>query len=255
MPAPWRFVLTIAQMRQQTRCAIASTVLAWLVTSAPAEACGVSATGVASCSLAEHREAMRARWSIGATGTYTDTALRFDGSLRAAQTRAAVLALLAYLPAPTLALEVGVGASFAGGLTLPDGEHAFLPGPSASFGSAWRVLAAASYFALLTAVLSFSANRTEHSADANATYTAFDLRLGGEFGFNIASVFHPYALARVFGGPVYWRYAGEAVTGTDIHHYQLGLGAALNLPARLALFAEGVPLGERAVSGGVSWAF
>lgn len=225
------------------------------MTSAHAAACGVSATGVASCSLAEHREATRARWSVGATGTYTDTALRFDGSLRAAQTRAAALVLVAYVPTPTLALEVGVGASFAGGLTLPDGKHAFLPGPSASFGSAWRVLDAPSYFALLTAALSFSANRTEHAGEPDASYTAFDLRLGGEFGFNVATVFHPYALARVFGGPVYWKYAGEAVTGTDIHHYQLGLGVALNLPARLALFAEGVPLGERAISGGLSLSF
>jgi hypothetical protein len=255
MPAPRRFVLTIAQMREETACAAASVLLAWVVTSAPAKACGVSSSGVASCSLAEHREEMRARWSIGATGTYTDTALRFDGSLRAEQTRAAALALVAYLPTPSVALELGAGVSFAGGLTLPDGEHTFLPGPSASFGSAFRVLDAPSYFALLTAALSFTANRTEHAGEPNASYAAFDLRLGGEFGLNIATVFHPYALARVFGGPVYWRYAGEAVTGTDIHHYQFGLGFALNLPARLALFAEGVPLGERAISGGLSLAF
>ncbi len=228
--------------------------LASVVTSR-ARACGVSATGVASCSLAEHRDAARSRFAVGVTGTYTDTALRFDGSLRAAQTRAAVLGVLAYMPTPSLALEAGIGASFAGALTLPDGKHEFLPGPSATLGAGWRVLDAASYFALLTAVASFTANRTELAGAPRVSYTAFDLRLGGEFGLNLAQVLHPYVLARAFGGPVYWQYQGKDVTGTDIHHYQLGLGLAVGLPLRLAAFVEGVPLGERALSGGVSFAF
>jgi hypothetical protein len=229
-------------------------VLASAVTSR-ARACGVSATGVASCSLAEHREATRSRFSVGVTGTYTDTALRFDGSLRAAQTRAAVLGVLAYLPTASLALEAGVGASFAGALTLPDGKHEFLPGPTASLGAAWRVLDAANYFALLTAVASFTSNPTELSGAPRVSYTAFDLRLGGEFGLNLVQVLHPYVLARAFGGPVYWQYQGKDVTGTDIHHYQLGLGLAVGLPFGLGAFVEGVPLGERALSGGVSLAF
>jgi hypothetical protein len=226
-----------------------------ITTSEHAGACGVSATGVASCSLAEHREATRSRWSVGATGTYTDTALRFDSTLRAGQTRAAALAVLAYLPTSSLALEFGAGATFAGALTLPDGKHEFLPGPTASLGVAWRILDAPSYFALLTAVASFSANRTELAGAPSVNYTAFDLRLGGEFGLNLVNVLHPYALARIFGGPVYWTYAGASVTGTDIHHYQVGAGLAVALPAHLSLFAEGVPLGERAISGGAGFAF
>jgi hypothetical protein len=227
----------------------------WLVVSRRAEACGVSATGVASCSLAEHREAARSRWSLGVTGAYTDTALRFDSSLRAAETRTAALAVLAYLPTSSLALEAGIGASFAGTLTLPDGKHEFLPGPSGLLGAAWRLLDQSSYFLLLTAVASFTANRTEQSGAPHVSYTAFDLRLGAEFGLNLVKVLHPYVLARAFGGPVFWQYQGKDVTGTDIHHYQLGLGLAVGLPAGLSLFAEGVPLGERALSGGLSVAF
>jgi hypothetical protein len=219
-----------------------------------ARACGVSATGVASCSLAEHRDAAGPHFSVGVTGTYTDTALRFGTSLRATQTRAAALAVLAYLPTRSLALELGVGASFGGSLTLPDGKYEFLPGPSASLGVASRFLDAPSYFALLTTVASFSANHTERGA-ARASYTAFDLRLGVEFGLNLLEVLHPYVLARAFGGPVYWTYAGESVTGTDVHHYQVGAGLAAALPGRLSLFVEGVPLGERAISGGLGFAF
>jgi hypothetical protein len=230
-------------------CAAASFTLA-----RRSDACGVSATGVASCSLAEHREDTRSRWSLGATGTYTDTALRFDSSLRAAETRAAALAVVAYLPTRTLALEAGAGATFAGGLTLPDGKYEFLPGPTGSLGLATRVLDAPIYFALITVTASFSANHTEHSGTPRVSYTAFDLRLGGEFGLNLVKVLHPYVLARAFGGPVYWQYQGKDVTGTDIHHYQVGLGLAVGLPFGLSLFLEGVPLGERALSGGASFA-
>ena len=226
--------------------------LASVTASERARACGVSATGVASCSLAEHRDATH--FNLGATGTYTDTALRFGTSLRATQTRAAALAVLAYLPTRSLALELGVGATFAGALTLPDGKHEFLPGPSVSLGVASRFLDAPSYFALITVVASFSANRTELGA-AHESYTAYDLRLGAEFGLNLVNVLHPYVLTRAFGGPVYWTYAGESVTGTDVHHYQVGAGLAAALPGRLSLFVEGVPLGERAISGGLGLAF
>ncbi|HSU42338.1 MAG TPA: hypothetical protein VLJ38_22305 [Polyangiaceae bacterium] len=229
--------------------------LASVTASERARACGVSATGVASCSLAEHRDATGPHFSLGATGTYTDTALRFGTSLRATQTRAAVFAVLAYLPTRSLALELGVGASFAGSLTLPDGKYEFFPGPSASLGVASRFLDAPSYFALLTTVASFSASHTELAGAARASYTAFDLRLGVEFGLNLIDVLHPYVLARAFGGPVYWTYAGESVTGTDVHHYQVGAGLAAGLPGRLSLFVEGVPLGERAISGGLGLAF
>jgi hypothetical protein len=60
---------------------------------------------------------------------------------------------------------------------------------------------------------------------------------------------------RAFGGPVFWRYQGVAVTGTDTHHYQLGAGLALGLGERVGLFAEGIPLGEQALSAGVSVSF
>jgi hypothetical protein len=220
-----------------------------------AAACGVSASGVASCSLAEHREAERSHFGVGASGTYTDTALSFGPSLRAGETRAAVLATFAYLPTPKLALELGAGASFGGALTTPAGKYEFLPGPIVSLGLASRFLDAPLYFALVTVVASFSANHTERPGEPRESYTAFDLRLGGEFGLNVVKVLHPYVLARAFGGPVFWTYEGKSVTGTDIHHYQLGAGLAVGLPFGSSLFVEGVPLGERALSGGAGLVF
>jgi hypothetical protein len=54
---------------------------------------------------------------------------------------------------------------------------------------------------------------------------------------------------------VFWRLAGEDVLGGDVHHYALGAGAILRLPARLEVFAEGMALGERSVSVGAGVAF
>ncbi|HYP77799.1 MAG TPA: hypothetical protein VER12_17635 [Polyangiaceae bacterium] len=219
------------------------------------QACGVSASGVASCSLAEHDEAVRPRWAVGVSGLYTSTRLRFSDALHADQVRYATLATLAYLPTPRLVLQAGAGAAFGGSLTLPDGEYRFTPGAVALLGADFRAFDDGRYFLLLTSAISFTAARTHANAATSESYTAFDLRLGAQFGVELARIFRPYALARVFGGPVFWRYQGQALTGTDTHHYQLGAGVALRASKAVNLFAEGVPLGERAVAFGIGLAF
>jgi len=230
------------------------------LSAAPARACGVSASGVASCSLAEHEAAVRPRWLIGVNGLYTSTRLRFNEDVRADQVRYATLAMLAYLPSTRLVLQAGAGVALGGGLTLADGEYRFSPGPIAMLGADYRAFDDGRYSLLLTSALSFASARTHppdvanaDSAGASAAYTAFDLRLGAQFGIALGRVAIPYALARVFGGPVFWRYRGQAVTGTDTHHYQLGAGLAVRAAKALSFFVEGVPLGERAIAIGVGW--
>lgn len=218
-------------------------------------ACGVSANGVASCSLAEHQEAERPRWAVGVSGLGTRTALRFDDSLRADQRRYAVLADLAYLPTRALALDIAAGAALGGSLAAPNGEHEFSAGPALAAGLTWRFIDAPTHFALFTTQLSFLTSRTELEREASAPYTAFDLRLGAVLGLNVAGFLHPFALVRAFGGPVFWRYEGRAVTGTDVHHYQLGAGVGFELGKRCSLLAEVVPLGEQALSAGLSVTF
>ena len=215
-----------------------------------AQACGVSGVdGVSSCSLAEHDEAVRRRWAVSASGLYTSTRLRFSGGIHGDQTRDAALAALAYLPTPVLTLQAGAGATFGGSLTLPDGRHDFSPGPTAFVGASWRVFDADA-FLRLTSLLSFSAARTQLEGEASVGYEAFDLRLGAELGTTLFGVLRPYLPLRAFGGPVYWKYRGDSVTGTDTHHYQVGLGLGAALSRRVGVFAEGIPLGERAVSLG-----
>ena len=241
-----------------TRCPPALRALltgSLLLLSVPrAHACGVSASGVSSCSLAEHNEALRSRWAMGVSGLYTSTRLRFNGPVYADQRRYATLATLAYLPIPRLVLQAGVGVAFGGSLTLQDGKYEFSPGPIAQIGADYLAFDDGRYFVLLTSGLSFATAQTHLGSDPQVHYTAFDLRLGTEVGVELGQLFRPYLAARVFGGPVFWRYQGEAVTGTDTHHYQIGAGAAVRIGRAWNLFAEGIPLGERAVSIGVGLA-
>ena len=178
-----------------------------------------------------------------------------SGSIDADQIRYATLAALAYLPLPELVLQVGVGVAFGGSLTLPDGKHEFSPGPIASLGADWRVWEDERFFLLLSAVLSASFARTELPGAESVGYQAFDLRIGGQFGVDVAGILRPYAVARAFGGPVFWQYQGQDVSGTDTHHYQLGAGVGVRLSRHLNAFAEGIPLGEQALSLGAGLAF
>lgn len=223
-----------------------------------AHACGVSAAGVASCSLAEHDDATRPRFALGASGQFTSTRLSFGQDLKVDQTRYAALSTFAYLPTARLVLQAGAGAAFGGSLSAPNGEHRFSPGPIALLGADFRVFDDGRGFVLLTSGLSFTTARSHLSGQADAApdanYTALDLRVGAQFGLELARIVRPYLLARVFGGPVFWHYRDQAVTGTDTHHYQLGGGLAIRASKAINLFAEGVPLGERAIVLGVGFA-
>jgi hypothetical protein len=81
-----------------------------------------------------------------------------------------------------------------------------------------------------------------------------DVRLGLTIGKSF-DVLRAYAAARVFGGGFRWEGTAPALTGGDSHLYQLGAGAALQLPARFDLLVEAMPLGERSLTAGVGRSF
>jgi hypothetical protein len=226
---------------------------------ATARACGVStADGLSSCSLAEHEEETRPRWRVGASAAYTSTVIEFGNNLTAPETRGSVVASLAYQPTPRLTWQLAAGSTVGGKLTTPTGTYDFSAGPTGAIGVSYRVVKGTKPFVLLTSNFSFSAASTEAGADPSAakvSYDAFDLRLGGLVGTTLWQLLSPYAVARVFGGPIYWQYQGASVTGTDAHHYQVGAGLTLVVAGRLDLFAEGVPLGERSLAAGGAFAF
>jgi hypothetical protein len=87
------------------------------------------------------------------------------------------------------------------------------------------------------------------------TLTAIDARIGVAFGKTLWRTLGPYVAARAFGGPVSWKFRGEDTTGTDDYHVQLGAGLVATTPVGLDVFAEIVPLGERAVTAGAGWSW
>jgi len=239
---------------------VATTLLLAMLAPRDARACGVStADGLSACSLSEHEEAERPRWRVGASGVYTSTAIKFAGAAGNPETRASLVASLAYQPTPRWTFQLAARATLGGKLETPTGQYDFAPGPTAAIGASWRVVTGTRPFVLLTSNLSFSTASTRPSAAGGAgpadTYSAFDLRIGGLVGTTLWHVLSPYAVTRVFGGPVYWKYQGTSVTGTDSHHYQVGAGLTVAFAGRANVFAEGIPLGERAFSGGAAFAF
>jgi len=255
----------LAVLRRR-RLALAKVTVA-LAAALPARAlaCGASAggaSGVSACSLQEHLESVRLKWRGGASYAFTSTAIRFNGDTRFDETRHVAFATLDYRLTSAWALEAGVGSIFGGRLSsgAPATEYEFSPGVLAAVGASWRVLDAedARPFVALTGQLAFAAASTRPSgapSSPSTGYQALDLRIGAVAGWPLWQTITPYALARVFGGPVYWQYQGTSVTGSDVHHYQLGAGLLARLGRQLDVFAEGIPLGEQGISAGAGFLF
>jgi hypothetical protein len=226
-------------------------------------ACGVSgggSIGVSSCSIEEHEEALRRKWRVGVGYGFASTAIRFDDDLRFEQTRSSALATLDYGATRRWTFGLGVGSLLFGHLARSGLQHEFSPGVLALLAASWRVVDAdgARPFVLLQNQLAFVTASTRERGSGSAPsvgYVALDDRLGGLVGWTLEGVVSPYALARVFGGPVFWRYQGQRVTGGDTHHYQLGAGVMALIARRFDISVEGVPLGERAISGALGLSF
>jgi len=95
------------------------------------------------------------------------------------------------------------------------------------------------------------AQTTSRNTGVETDYLATDLRLGAAAGWSLTERSYSYFSMRVFGGPVSWEIDAEDVTGSDIHHYQLGVGSAVDLGS-VSVFAEYFGLGEKALAFGVS---
>ena len=229
----------------------------WALWPPQALACGVSGPdGVWSCSIEEHEEQERPRWNVGAVGAYTWTKLRFSDDLRVKAQRSALLASASYAPSKALRIQASAGATLTGQLDAPDGMHDFDPGPTGALGVSYRFLTGKP-FLVLSGLVSASTARTHApgQSESSVRYTALDLRVGLAFGVTFLDALSPYAVTRVFGGPIFWHYAGADVTGTDLYHVQLGAGLAYRIARRVDVFVEGIPLGERAISGGAAAVF
>ena len=221
---------------------------------APAHACGVSGVGgqaSAACALELPEQKL-----VSAAYTYTNTALTFTGDQRATVTRHAVSASIAFPLTRRLVLEGAIGGLAGGTLSLKHVEYNFRPGFLIGASATYLLVQEGKWTpsVLASATLAGLFASTSSRSDATQDFNAFDLRVGGALGKHVTKEWSFFALARAFGGPIYWRAGGESVTGTDRYHYQVGLGTAYSLGAA-HLFAEGIPLGEQAVTVGAGAAF
>lgn len=210
---------------------------------------------------------------LSASYAFTSTTILFGDGKRADLTRHAAFAQL-QLPLNRSGSVTGfVGAGGVAGGTLVHGfaRDAVGPGLATSLGAAYRVYDGKGFlpFVQLSGTLSFThmgtrtddrGTRTDGSASPSGASTpafnAGDARIGAIVGETFGEVFTPYVTARVFGGPIAWKYDGEAVTGTDLYKYQVGGGFSVALfHRRLDFFAEGIALGERGIAAGLGTTF
>jgi opacity protein-like surface antigen len=150
-------------------------------------------------------------------------------------------------------VRAGGGALLDGKLRIPGGTgHTFDSGGLAFAGLERRTGEAAGWTPAigLTLTLGFTWGQTTGSDTRRADYRAMDLRAGVRASWTVADRFYPYAAARVFGGPVNWEIAGDSVTGSDAHHYQLAVGAGLTL-GPVVTFAEFAGAGETGARAGL----
>lgn len=181
---------------------------------------------------------------MGASGGAARTTLLLSDGARVLLEQVAVSASLEHRLSERLTLVGAGGALLVGQL----GGVPMSPGGVGSLGLSWLLLEQGTWspFVQLAGTVAVSATRV-----AETPYLALDLRAAVSAGWTLWGRFSPYAVARAFGGPVF--YGGRL--GTDAYHVQLGAGFVVGLPLGLDLFAEVIPLGEQRVSAGLGVSF
>jgi hypothetical protein len=194
---------------------------------------------------------------VGVDGGGARTTIRFTNGPEAGLQQASVVARLEWMVRPRVALFVGAGSVVAGTVRADGADHTLEPGWLATAGVAWLALSetARRPFLSASAMLGYLAAHTRLDDNSpDVPWRAADVRVGITVGktFRFA---RPYVAARAFGGPVSWHVGGQSMTGTDSHHYQLGAGIALDLPAYFDLSVEAAPLGEQGLAAGLGYRF
>ena len=132
--------------------------------------------------------------------------------------------------------------------------HAVEPGGLVALGAEYLALrgGGTTPFVDLSFFLGSSWTETKDPDSGDKTgYFAADARLGARAGWALDENLFPYVAARVFGGPVNWQWDDQDVIGTDVHHYQLALGTAVQIGS-LGLWIEWAGVGEQALGAGLS---
>ncbi len=157
-----------------------------------------------------------------------------------------------------LTVQLAAGALLSGTWNLPGAPGTLRTGPMAQLSATWMAFEGGGgwpFVALTGGLSAFTAGVSGAGNGGIESVTAGDLSLSVTVGRALWGTLAPYLGARVFGGPVDWKLAGQKRTGSDAHHFQVALGVAAALPAGLDLLVEGSPLGQKSVSASAGWSF
>jgi hypothetical protein len=195
-------------------------------------------------------------WRASLSAGFLATELELGGSVPANLRETTTTASLSRRLAPGWNLQVGLGAVIDGTVAPSDGSYSIGPGPLIDATVSHFFLDGSGALPFVTAALTAAAATMEtRLGDEVARFTPLDLKLSGVVGKTFWQWLSPYAGLAVFGGPIFWNYQGAANVGTDQHHFQVLLGLSASLPKGFDLYAEGSPLGERSIGGGVGLSF
>jgi hypothetical protein len=197
------------------------------------------------------------RFRVAAAYSVFATDLVFTSGTDAFVERRAATASFSYRVSDTISVQAGVGATLGGRFVFGQERFSFDPGWIASVAATWKVIGKERNdpFLIAGGAVAASGAATRDARDVTENMYAFDFRasvIGGKTFFDVLS---PYLVVRAFGGPILWKLRGEDLSGTDKYHVQVGAGLVVALPAGVDVFAEGVPLGERAAVAGVGYSF
>jgi hypothetical protein len=154
---------------------------------------------------------------------------------------------------------LGGGSILGGSLRVPGA-------PRVDFGVGWTVGASASAlvlseravrpFVLAGLSAAYSATQTDSGAggSGSGTFVGRDVRLSLALGKSFGPL-RPYIAGRVFTGGFRWEGSSALTKGGDSHKYQVGAGAAIDLPRNFDVVVEVMPLGERSLTSGVGLSF
>lgn len=247
------------------RSALKASIFAFTIVLAPAaQACGAAYPGGPMVCTMDDAPSRQPRPRVALSWSYTTTTILFGSGRRADLRRHTVFAGSEIPLGRSLAIRFGAGGIVEGELVKKTSAarsvSTFGPGASVFAGIAGTLIDERPMVPFLQIGLTLSVSRAVTRGPLDTTFfTALDARGSATAGktLQVAGLnVVPYAAVRAFGGPVYTRFAGADVTGTDLYKYQVAGGVAVARPDRsFDLFAEAVPAGEGGFAAGLGTAF
>lgn len=168
-----------------------------------------------------------------------------------------IAAGLEWRPGGLVSFQLGAGVIADGSLRARGVTRDVRPGWIASVSASWTAIPERPSTPFLSGSVSLGASGapTSRQGRGQARFLAMDARLAVVVGKSLWNTWVPYLVGRAFGGPVWWEIDGEDVTGSDRHHYQLGVGSLLMCPLGFDVLVEWVPFGARGFTAGAGMSF